>query len=169
MLARLPMLDPVPVRWLHLTTQGIGFTDEVDRADVEAIVKAAQTRCARLTSFKATVGPPSVDSEAVKMDARPVKRLVDLRSNIRDAIADIWGRDRVPEPAEGWRPHVSLSYSNAAGPAQPIADALAAHPPQSTEFTISAVSLIKLNRDRRMYEWDDVAAVRLGRVVEGVD
>jgi hypothetical protein len=28
MFVRLPMLDPVPMRWLHLTLQGIGFTDE---------------------------------------------------------------------------------------------------------------------------------------------
>jgi len=168
-LARLPMLDPVPAKWLHLTMQGIGFTDEVDSADVEAIVQAAQNRCAQLTSFKATFGPPSVDAEAIKMDARPVDRLVDLRDSIRDAIAEIWGHDRVPEPAEGWQPHVSLAYSNAAGPAQPIADALAAHTPQTGEVGISAVSLIKLNRDRRMYEWDDVAIVRLGRTVESVD
>ena len=162
MLARLPMLDPVPVRWLHLTTQGVGFTDEVGRADVEAIVKAAQTRCARLTSFMATVGPPTVAAEAIPMVVRPVEHLVDLRSSIRNAIADIWGRDRVPEPAEGWCPHISLAYSNAAGPAQPITDALTAYPQQTAEITISAVSLIKLSRDRRMYEWDDVAAVRLG-------
>src|SRR5215470_1357059 len=150
-LARLPMLDPVPARWLHLTTQGIGFTDEVDRADVEAIVRATQTRLARLTSFKVTFGPPTVDAEAIKIEVRPVERLVDLRNSIRHAIADTWGHDRVPEPEEDWRPHVSLAYSNAAGPAQPIADALAAHPQQSAEITIPAVSLIALNRDRRMY------------------
>jgi hypothetical protein len=44
----LPTLDPVPVRWLHLTMQGIGFTDEVDRADVDAITDAARDRCAAI-------------------------------------------------------------------------------------------------------------------------
>jgi len=161
MLAHLPMLDQVPVKWLHLTMQGIGFTDETDRANVETIVKAAQTRCAQLSPFKATVGPPHIDAETIHMGVRPIEPLVDLRSHIRDAIADAWGNDRVPEPTEGWRPHVSLAYSNAAGPAQPIADALAAHAPQTVEVTISAVSLIELNRDHRMYEWDNVAVVRL--------
>ncbi|MGB6163316.1 MAG: hypothetical protein WCF33_10685 [Pseudonocardiaceae bacterium] len=37
MLKDLSTLDLIPVRWLHLTMQGIGFTDEVDRADVDAI------------------------------------------------------------------------------------------------------------------------------------
>src|SRR6202035_5627646 len=31
-LAGLPGLDPIPRQWLHLTTQGIGFTDEVPDA-----------------------------------------------------------------------------------------------------------------------------------------
>ncbi|HEY2763552.1 MAG TPA: hypothetical protein VGJ13_05995 [Pseudonocardiaceae bacterium] len=35
-LNELPILDPIPVRWLHLTMQGIGSTDEVDRAEVTA-------------------------------------------------------------------------------------------------------------------------------------
>lgn len=30
----LPMFDPIPLRWIHLTTQGIGFTDEVDQSDI---------------------------------------------------------------------------------------------------------------------------------------
>lgn len=31
-LSGFPALDLVPSRWLHLTTQGIGFTDEVSTA-----------------------------------------------------------------------------------------------------------------------------------------
>jgi hypothetical protein len=91
-LAKLPMLDPIPVRWLHLTTQGI---------------------------------------------------------------------DHVPEPADGFRPHVSLAYSNSAGPAEPLATALAAHTGHTAEVVVSSVSLIDLNRDRKTYEWTDVATVQL--------
>jgi hypothetical protein len=47
-LSDLPTLDPIPVRWLHLTMQGIGFTDEVDRADVDAIADAARDHCAAI-------------------------------------------------------------------------------------------------------------------------
>jgi len=101
MLANLPMLDAVPVKWLHLTMQGIGFTDEVDKADVVAIVKTAQTRCASLQPFTATVGPPYVDAETIQMRVRPTEPLIEARACIRDAIATVWGRDRVPEPAEG--------------------------------------------------------------------
>src|SRR4051794_39008380 len=57
MLAQLPQLEPVPLEWLHLTMQGIGFTDEVDRADVDRIVDAAHKRCAELEPFAVTIGP----------------------------------------------------------------------------------------------------------------
>jgi len=33
----------------------------------------------------------------------------------------------------------------------------------SAEVTVRAVSLIDLNQDHRMYEWTDIASVRLGR------
>ncbi|MGH3921873.1 MAG: 2'-5' RNA ligase family protein, partial [Pseudonocardiaceae bacterium] len=41
-----PNLDLVPLRWLHLTTQGVGFTDEVSADDAARIVGAASARCA---------------------------------------------------------------------------------------------------------------------------
>ena len=159
--AGLPVLDPVPVRWLHLTLQGIGFTDEVDRDDVDRIVFTAQKRCAELDPFTVTIGPAHVDPETIQMPVRPVEPLIALRHAIRDAIGDVWGQDRVPEPADGFRPHVSLGYSNAAGPAEPLATALAAHTEYTAEVVVSSVSLIDLNRDHRTYEWTDVATVPL--------
>jgi hypothetical protein len=53
----LPTLDPIPIRWLHLTLQGIGFTDELDRADVDAIADATRDRCATLAPSTITLGP----------------------------------------------------------------------------------------------------------------
>lgn len=91
----------------------------------------------------------------------PAEPLVRVRQAIRDAIGDVWGLDRVPEPADRFRPHVSLGYSNSAGPAEPVAKALAEHGEHTAEVTVSAVSLIDLNRDRKAYEWTDVASVRL--------
>ena len=161
-LAQLPMLDPVPLRWLHLTLQGIGFTDEVTRTDAERIVTAARARCARLAPFTATIGPAHVDPETVQMPVRPIEPLAELRIAIRHAIGDVWGEDNVPEPENEFRPHISLGYVNSAGPAAAVADALAAHAALAADVTVSAVSLIDLNRDNQAYEWTDVATVSLG-------
>ncbi|GGS34908.1 2'-5' RNA ligase family protein [Actinokineospora fastidiosa] len=158
----LPMLDPVPVRWLHLTTQGVGFTDEVARGDLDRIVEAARERCARLSPFTITLGPAYVDAETIQLPASPAQPLTEVRRSLRDAIAAVWGADKVPESADGFRAHVTLAYSNSAGPREPIAKALADHGDHTAAVTIAAVSLIDLNRDRRAYEWAEVASVALG-------
>lgn len=163
-LAGLPVFDPIPVRWLHLTTQGIGFTDQVDRADLDAIVHATRQRVAELRPFTVTVGPPQVDPEGLLMPVRPIEPLHQLRTTLRDAIADVWGADRVPDPAHGWRPHVTLAYSNAAGPAETIAKTLAEQPQRTAKIVVSSLSLIDLNRDHKAYEWTQVATVRLGEL-----
>jgi 2'-5' RNA ligase len=91
MLKDLSTLDPIPVRWLHLTMQGIGFTDEVDRADVDTIVAAVRDRCTELAPFTITLGPARVDPEALMLPVRPTEPVARLRATIRAAIADVWG------------------------------------------------------------------------------
>lgn len=102
-LAELPVLDPVPIEWLHLTLQGVGFTDEVDRGDVDRIVAAARERCAGLKPFTITIGPAHVEPETIRAPARPLEPLAGLRRAIRAAIGDVWGPQNVPEPADGFR------------------------------------------------------------------
>jgi 2'-5' RNA ligase len=157
----LPTVDPIPVRWLHLTMQGVGFTDEVSSADLDAIVAAVRDRCAAVAPFAIILGPARVDPEALMLPVRPAEPVVALRAAIRAAIADVWGPHNVPEDPHGFRPHVSLAYSNNTGPAEPIIQRLAAHSLTSTEITIHRASLIDLNRDHRAYEWTDVATVEL--------
>ena len=162
-LAALRVLDPVPLQWLHLTLQGVGFTDEVDRSDVDRIVSAARDRCRQLAPFTVTIGPAHVDPETIQMPVRPLEPLSELRLALRRAIGDVWGEHNVPEPEDGFRPHVSLGYSNSAGPAAPVAEALDARAGLTAEVTVSHVSLINLNRDSNAYEWADVAIVHLSR------
>ncbi|GAA3885281.1 hypothetical protein GCM10022243_57630 [Saccharothrix violaceirubra] len=161
-LAGLPQLDPVPARWLHLTLQGVGFTDETDRAEVDRVVEAARGRCAGLEPFTVTIGSAHVDPETIQMPVRPLEPLAALRRAIRAAIGDVRGPENVPEPEAGFRAHVSLGYCNTAGPAEPIAEALEVHSRHSAEVVVSSVSSIDFNRDRKAYEWTDVATVRLG-------
>lgn len=159
----LPALDPVPPQWLHLTMQGLGFTDEVSRDDVEQIVHAARVKCAPLAPFTITLGPARVNPEAIMLPFAPAEPVARLRGTLRDAIAQVWGGAAVPESAEDFRPHVSLAYSNAAGPADAFAERLAAYSPSSADVTVDHVSLIDLNRDQKAYEWTQVATATLAR------
>jgi 2'-5' RNA ligase len=141
--------------------QGIGFTDEVSRADVDAIADAAQDRCAALAPFTIALGPARVDPEALLLPVHPVEPVTRLRAAIRAAIADVWGPDNVPEGADGFRPHVSLAYSNAAGPVEPIIRRLGAQIITAAEITVHRAALIDLNRDHHVYEWTDIATADL--------
>ena len=158
----MPGLDLVPVQWLHLTTQGVGFIDEVDGHDVQDIVAAAVRRCAQLAPLTLTLGPALVDAEAVLLPVAPTERVGQVRAMLRDAIAEVWGADKVPEPKDGFTPHVSLAYSNREGPAAPVVEIVESLEPASTTVTIAAARLIVLERETRVYRWQVHATVPLG-------
>jgi hypothetical protein len=156
----MPGITPVPLEWLHLTTQGVGFSDKVSPEELREIVEAARYRLARVAPFTVTIGPAVVDPETVQLPVTPVQPLQNLRDHIRAAIGDVWGPDSVPEHPE-LRPHISLGYFNAPAPAAPLRAHLATVPPYSATLTIAAVSLINLHRDNRLYEWTPTTTLAL--------
>lgn len=158
----LPTLDPVPDEGLHLTMQGIGFTDEVTEAEVNAIVEAARARLAGLAPFDLTLGPADADPEAVMLQVAPWTPLEQVRAAVRSAIGDVWGHIRVPDQADGFTPHVSVAYSGADAPAEPLRQRLAEVEPRATTTRVTAVQLIDLNRDAKVYRWSNVATLGLG-------
>jgi 2'-5' RNA ligase superfamily len=105
---------------------------------------------------------PTLDPIPVRwLPVRPAEPVTRLRAAIRAAIADVWGPDNVPEDPHGFRPHVSLAYSNAASPAEPITQRLGARSVTAAEITVHRAALIDLNRDHRAYEWNDIATADL--------
>jgi 2'-5' RNA ligase len=152
-LAATGVLGPIPLEWLHMTMQGVGFSDEVSEEDLNAIAAAVSARVAEVGPIPVTMGPPVVDPEGVNLPVRPVEALNAVRLAVRDGIADVWGRDQVPEAADGFVPHVSLAYSHTSGaPLAPIQDILSQH---ATEIptVLNRVSLIDINRDNGVYQW----------------
>lgn len=158
-LAGLPGLDPIPRRWLHLTTQGIGFTDEVPDADIGAIVEASQERLAGVPRATVAMGPAVVDPEVVRLEVRPVGALTPVRRALRDAIAVARGAEQVGE-SDDWTPHVSVAYSNAAGPMGPYLKVLNL-PLEPVSVEIPDIQLIVLERDTHLYQWQTRAVISL--------
>jgi 2'-5' RNA ligase len=150
-LAGLPGLDLVPARWLHLTTQGIGFTDEVTDADLAAIIAASRRRLVDVSPARVTVGPARLTPEALLLDVTPSGALTAIRAGLRAAIGDVWP-GRIPE-TDAWTPHVSVAYSNTDEPAAPYAAALAGCA-GTADVTLGSVQAIVLGRDHHVYEWD---------------
>jgi 2'-5' RNA ligase len=152
-------LTPIPDQWLHLTTQGFGFIDEVSEEDVQAIVAAAHTRLAAVPAFDIDLGPAVVDPEAVLLPATPAGSVQRLRAALRTAIGDVL--HEVPESADGFRPHVSVAYSAAIGTVERVTEALAPLAAATARAHIATADLIVIHRDNRMYEWETYASVPL--------
>ncbi|MFG1815714.1 2'-5' RNA ligase family protein [Kribbella sp. NPDC049174] len=148
----LPGFTPVPLEWLHLTLQGVGFTDRVPEADLADIIDATRPRVANLGSFPVTVGPAVLDPETIRLPVRPIEPLQYLRDLTRAAITDVWGDDAVPELPE-LDPHITLAYSNHNAPAAPLTTRLLAHDPHSTALSITTLTLITLTRTHHLYHW----------------
>ncbi|HVQ95189.1 MAG TPA: 2'-5' RNA ligase family protein [Mycobacteriales bacterium] len=158
----LPGLDLIPHQWLHLTMQGIGFTDEVSDDQVRQISAAAADRLAAVPAPTLTFHRPAVTAEALPLGPTPAEPVDAIRDAIRAGIADVWGPGGVPEAAGGFRAHVSLAYSSATGPAAPIIEALGRVATEPITVSVRAASLIVVNRDNRMYEWQTYATAPLG-------
>lgn len=149
-LAALPGLDLIPARWLHLTTQGVGFTDEVSDEDVAALLVASAERLRGFATHRVTLGPARVTPEAILLDVAPVGGLAAIRRELREAITDVLGAARLMKTNE-WTPHVSVAYSHGTGPQAPYVAAVEGG--GTAETLISTIDLIVLGRDHRLYEW----------------
>lgn len=157
-----PNLDLVPAKWLHLTIQGVGFTDEVSEEDAERIASAAEARCAELEPFTLALGPARVASEGVVLDVAPAESVHELREALQAAIADVWSAEWIPEAGKEFIPHVSLAYSNAVASAVRVVEIVESVSAQPASATVTTAQLIVLNRDTRIYQWDVFATVDLG-------
>jgi hypothetical protein len=160
LLRDVPCLDLIPGPWLHLTTQGVGFSDQVSVADLAAITAAARFRLAAVPPPAVTIGPAKVLDEGIACDAHPAAALSPVRDAVRAAIGDVWGPARVPGAADWW-PHVSLAYASADGPSAPAEAALAGFG-AAAAITVTEVQLILLGRDEHLYQWETEATVGLG-------
>jgi hypothetical protein len=144
--------------------QGVGFTDEVPDAELDSVAAAITMRLARTPAPVVSFHKPVIRPEAIYLPAQPAEPLATVRTQIRSAIADALSPGRVPEQREqlaGFRPHVSLAYSNCDQPAEPIAQALAAVTAEPVATSVTHASLLVFHRDQRMYEWTHEQPIRI--------
>lgn len=82
-ISRINTLDPVGIEGVHLTLQGIGFTDEVSRSDIKRIVASTRSRCAQLKPVNARMDEPLMDEEALSMNVHPVEQIAHVKLALR--------------------------------------------------------------------------------------
>jgi 2'-5' RNA ligase len=160
-LSDVPGLDLIPLRWLHLTMQGVGFTDEIHPDQMRAIADAVSRRLAKLPPSELTFHQPVIRPEALALLPEPGQTLVTIRDTIRDGIADLWGSEGIPETGNRFEPHLSLAYVNTDAPADAALQALTSVTSEPARVTVKEASLIVLRRDKHLYWWDTFAKVPL--------
>ncbi|NYE10570.1 hypothetical protein BJ999_000866 [Actinomadura citrea] len=159
-LAGVDGLDLVPAEWLHMTTQIVGFEDEMSGEQVEALTAGVAGRLAALEPIEVEVGRLWVHSEGVALGVRPGRGLDPVRQAMRQAAAETVGVHPLDgEP--GWTPHISVAYSNADGPAAPVIDALDLRP-EPVPLRVAAAYLVAQVRDGHLYRWERLAEVASG-------
>ena len=160
-----PGLDLIPPEWLHITMQGIGFTDEIGITELRRLTDA-------LTQELSKIDPPTVNfrsltvhPEAIYLKAHPADALYPLRARMYRAVVDAIGFNssagNMPGPREFF-PHVSIAYVSADGETQPIAKALQTAATTLVTATFRKASLLEFHRDHRMYEWTGARLIGIG-------
>jgi 2'-5' RNA ligase len=155
-LSGLSGLDMVPMRWLHLTTYIVGFTDEVPDEGVETMVGEARRLLAGVAPIPVGLGRVLYHPQAVVLAVEPLGALDPVLDAVRLATRSA-GCDGHTD-TDPWLPHVSIAYSNSSGPAAPIIAALGRWLPK-VEVAIRSVSLVAQTQVGRTWQWRQVAEV----------
>jgi len=109
-LADEPTIDPVPLPWLHLTLDDVGFEDRLGPGEVADVVAAVFARIGDLPPPRVTLGPVTTMADALVLAVEPEAALVGLRDLLRSCTdAVLPGSTTLLD--EFW-PHVTLAYAN---------------------------------------------------------
>ncbi|WP_184728835.1 2'-5' RNA ligase family protein [Saccharopolyspora phatthalungensis] len=158
----LPGFDLVPLEWMHILVQEIGFTDQVHQSRIEPLLEAARTRLASVPPLTLAFHHAVVLPESLSLPAEPQSTVLDLRAAVREATAEVLGESTVPAEPEDIDKYVSLAHSTTDGPAIFAIATLSATVVEPTTAKVSALSLVKLNRDHSCSEWETIGEVPLG-------
>jgi len=166
-LAPLTGLHPVPPRWLHLTMQNVGYTDEVADEDLRASTAAVTAAVAALPAFDLVFGRPQVHGEGIAIHPGPTDSVHRLLHTVRGALATVLDHDAVharPDQVGRLQPHVSVAYVGADRAAAPCVDALASVDAPPVTVPVTGISLIRQERvlePEWVYRWTTVTTAPL--------
>lgn len=155
-----PYLDLIPPEWLHLTVQGVGFTDEVSDDEITILLEELRQRCLAFPPIVIAPDAPVVAEEGVVLKVGPLDDARKLRRTVRTVLTEVRDPSKL-DGGEVFTPHLTLAYSNSDGPAMQIAGNLDGLPRLPVDLSFTQLQLVSLGRDRQMYEWDVVGNVAL--------
>jgi 2'-5' RNA ligase len=154
-------LHMTPLRWLHMTALIAGSADEITGPELEQMAGAAARQLAEIPPITVTLRKVLYHPEAIMLAARPGNALVPVLEAARSATYEVTGKYGRPGNRSPWTPHVTVCYSTARQPAEPIISTLGPELPGCV-VQISAVSLVIQHGPERLWDWSPVATIHFG-------
>jgi 2'-5' RNA ligase len=155
-LAGLAGLDLVPQQWLHITTLIAGYADQITPDQVAVMAGQARQLLAGTPPVTITLGRVWYHPRAVMLAVGPPGALDPVMRVAQQATHAATGHNGALH-TQPWTPHITLAYSNAAGPAGPMIDALGRALP-TRQAAVTAISLVS-QAPEQLWTWDLVTDV----------
>lgn len=161
-LAEFRDLHMTPQRWLHITLLVAGSTDEINPDAMSDMLTYAGESLSHTPPATVTIGRLIYHPEAVMVAVTPHHVLRPILDAAQWATHRVTGRDGVVNggSTDGWTPHITLCYSTADQPAEPIIATLGKSLPVC-EITIDALSLVVQRGAERLWDWHRVGTIGL--------
>lgn len=157
-------LHMTPLQWLHMTTLVAGPEEEFLASGLQEMTRVAAELLAATPPVRVRLGKIVYHPQAVMLAVTPAEALAPFRrAAVTATRAVAWTGQAASEAASGdaWAPHVTICYSTAEQPAQPIIDALGMRLPEC-EIEITTLSLVIQRGPELSWDWAPVGAVEVG-------
>lgn len=153
-------LHLTPSDWLHMTVLVVGSTEQVPRDHLPRLLDAARSALDGVSAPAVTLEHVLYHPEAIILAVEPVDTLRAIRRSIDSATSMVVG-GKVDEGATAhWVPHMTVGYSTASQPADPIIAALGTSIP-ARRLVVEAVTLVVQWGPERQWDWEPVGVIRL--------
>jgi 2'-5' RNA ligase len=154
-------LHLTPCAWLHMTALIAGSATEISKEQIQQMAAAAGRRLADIPPITVTVGKVLFHPEAIMLAAQPTEALLPVMAAARDATHEVTGSPGRTGSKLPWTPHITIAYSTAQQPAQPIITALGRSLPER-KIQIRTLSVVNQLGPERSWHWHPVATIRFG-------
>lgn len=161
-LAGFPELHMTPLRWLHITTLVAGSTDEIARTQMLDMVSEAQRLLGDMAPIPVNIGKVFYHPEAIVLRVEPADALRPILNAAKSAtLRSVGHAGTGGDIYPSWVPHMTISYSTADQPVEPILSALG-RSVQERQVLIDSLTLVIQWGQERLWDWEPVGTARLG-------
>lgn len=154
-------LHLTPLAWLHMTVLIAGPSSAIGETQIQQMASIASQLLADVPPPTMTVGKILYHPEAIMLAARPAEALLPVLESARKATRAVIGGPGRAGNKLPWTPHITIAYSTAHQPADPIIEALGQSLPER-KVQISNVSLVTQRGPEHHWDWLPEATVGLG-------